>query len=45
MFLYLCPKINVENEKNNHYPNNKPNYDVFNWDNVANDWLQWLNEN
>ena len=24
---------------------NKPNYDVFNWDNVANDWLQWLNEN
>jgi dienelactone hydrolase len=21
---------------------NKPNYDIFNWDNVANDWLKWL---
>ena len=24
--------------------NNKPNYDVFNWDKVANDWLRWLNQ-
>jgi hypothetical protein len=23
---------------------NKPNYDIFNWDKVANDWLKWLNE-
>jgi pimeloyl-ACP methyl ester carboxylesterase len=23
---------------------NKPNYDIFNWDNVANDWLKWTNE-
>ena len=23
---------------------NKPNYDLFNWDKVANDWLKWLNE-
>lgn len=23
----------------------KPNYDIFNWDKVANDWLKWLNEN
>lgn len=23
---------------------NKPDYDVFNWDKVANDWLKWLNE-
>ena len=22
---------------------NKPNYDIFNWDNVANVWLKWLN--
>jgi hypothetical protein len=21
---------------------NKPNYDIFNWDNVANDWLDWI---
>jgi dienelactone hydrolase len=21
---------------------NKPNYDIFNWDKVANDWLKWL---
>jgi len=21
----------------------KPNYDIFNWDKVANDWLKWLN--
>jgi alpha/beta superfamily hydrolase len=25
--------------------NNMPNYDIFNWDKVANDWLKWLNEN
>lgn len=24
---------------------NKPNYDLFNWDKVANDWLDWLNKN
>ncbi len=24
---------------------NKPDYDIFNWDKVANDWLKWLNEN
>ncbi len=24
---------------------NKPDYNVFNWDKVANDWLKWLNEN
>jgi hypothetical protein len=24
--------------------NNKPNYDIFNWDKVANDWLKWLSE-
>ncbi len=23
---------------------NKPNYDIFNWDKVANDWLKWTNE-
>jgi len=23
---------------------NKPNYDIFNWDKVANDWLTWLSE-
>jgi dienelactone hydrolase len=23
---------------------NKPNYDIFNWDKVANDWLKWLNQ-
>ena len=32
----------------NYFPltkENKPNYDIFNWDKVANDWLKWLNEN
>jgi len=24
---------------------NKPNYDTFNWNKVADDWLKWLNEN
>lgn len=24
---------------------NKPNYDIFNWDIVANDWLRWISEN
>lgn len=24
---------------------NKPNYDIFNWDKVATDWLKWLDEN
>jgi len=22
---------------------NKPNFDIYNWDKVANDWLRWLN--
>ena len=24
---------------------NKPNYNIFNWDKVANDWIHWLMEN
>lgn len=24
---------------------NKPNYEIFNWDKVANDWINWLNKN
>lgn len=24
---------------------NKPNFDIYNWDKVANDWLLWLNKN
>ncbi|CAM3150158.1 acyl-CoA thioester hydrolase/BAAT C-terminal domain-containing protein [Flavobacterium frigoris] len=24
---------------------NKPNFDIYNWDKVANDWLKWLNSN
>lgn len=24
---------------------NKPNFDIYNWDKVANDWLKWLNTN
>ena len=34
--------------EHNYFPlmeDNKPNYDIFNWDIVANDWLKWLNEN
>lgn len=23
---------------------NKPDYNIFNWDKVANDWLRWINE-
>ncbi len=33
--------------EHNYFPlteNNKPNYDIFNWDKVANDWLKWLSE-
>lgn len=26
-------------------PDNKPNYDIFNWDKVASDWLSWLYKN
>jgi hypothetical protein len=26
-------------------PNGEINYDIFNWDKVANDWLHWLNSN
>lgn len=38
------PYIGTEH---NYFPltkDNKPDYNIFNWDNVANDWLQWLNE-
>jgi len=38
------PYIGTEH---NYYPlnkENKPNYDLFNWDKVANDWLKWLND-
>lgn len=37
------PYIGTEH---NYFPltsDNKPDYDIFNWDNVANDWLKWLN--
>jgi len=33
--------------EHNYFPltaDNKPNYEIFNWDNVANDWLKWVNE-
>lgn len=36
------PYIGVEH---NYFPlkeDSQPNYDIFNWDNVANDWLKWL---
>jgi len=39
------PYIGTEH---NYYPitkENKPNYDVSNWDKVANDWLQWIEKN
>ncbi len=26
-------------------PNGETNYDIFNWDKVANDWREWLKEN
>jgi len=32
----------------NFYPlteDNKPNFDIYNWNKVAGDWLEWLNEN
>ncbi len=31
--------------EHNYFPlleDNKPNYEIFNWDKVANDWLKWL---
>lgn len=31
--------------EHNYFPltnENKPNYEIFNWDKVANDWLRWL---
>lgn len=34
--------------EHNYYPtteNNKPNYDIHNWDKVVYDWLEWLSEN
>ncbi len=33
--------------EHNYFPlnsDNKPNYERYNWDNVANDWLKWLNQ-
>jgi dienelactone hydrolase len=33
--------------EHNYFPlnaDNKPNYAIYNWDKVANDWLKWLNE-
>lgn len=42
--FYFYPYIGTEH---NYFPltkDNKPDYNIFNWDNVANDWLQWLNE-
>lgn len=26
-------------------PDGKPNFEIFNWDKVANDWLKWLKQN
>ena len=34
--------------EHNYFPltvDNKPNFDIYNWDKVANDWLKWLNLN
>jgi len=34
--------------EHNFFPLNKykqPDYNIFNWDNVANEWLKWLNSN
>ncbi len=39
------PYIGTEH---NYYPvakDNKPNYDISNWDKVGNDWLKWLDKN
>jgi len=39
------PYIGTEH---NYYPftkENKPNYDISNWDKVANDWLKWIEKN
>ena len=33
--------------EHNYFPltaDNRPNYEIFNWDRVANDWLKWLND-
>lgn len=33
--------------EHNYFPlkaNGEINYDIFNWDKVANDWQKWLNE-
>jgi hypothetical protein len=45
-------KLNVQfltyiGTEHNYFPltyDNRPNYDIFNWDRVANDWLKWLND-
>ncbi len=42
--FYFYPYVGTEH---NYFPltkDNKPDYNIFNWDNVANDWLEWLNE-
>jgi len=34
-------------KEHNFFPlktDNQPNYEIFNWDKVANDWLNWLNK-
>jgi dienelactone hydrolase len=34
--------------EHNYFPltsEGKPNYDIFNWDKVADNWLEWLNKN
>ena len=34
--------------EHNYFPlldDGKPNYEIFNWDNVALTWLRWLDEN
>jgi len=42
--FHFNPYIGTEH---NYFPltkENRPNYDIFNWDKVANDWLKWLNQ-
>ena len=42
--FHFNPYIGTEH---NYFPlsaDNKPNYDIYNWDKVANDWIKWLNE-
>lgn len=42
--FYFYPYIGTDH---NYFPltkDNKPDYNIFNWDNVANDWLKWLSD-